>query len=165
MDSETPTGQIYMEWEAVVADTICQRKKCRQMLMSTPTSHSDRIFYREDDGDYPRILCIAEIKARNLSMSKLCGPPPYGDYIISNSKIISGAQLSELLVVPFIIFVKLIDSGEIVYWNITDKHGEIQMDIPHWVSETKDTCNGGVARRDNAHLPLSHMHTLTGGAT
>jgi hypothetical protein len=145
-------GKKYKRNEDETADRICSALKCEAGQFGLDTSHSDRIFFR--DG---ACKCVAEIKSRNMDMAKL---KQFGTYLISNSKLKYGEELSRMTGIPFYLFVRLIPDDIIVYWNIFDRHGKALLNYTVETTTTQATCEGGKAERENAFLPIGSMFQL-----
>ena len=152
LDSETETGQLYIQKEKLVSDRVSQLTRSEAVELGSNTTHADRLFIR--DG---KSVCIAEIKTRNMSLPQL---EKFGSYLISYHKIDRGVLISSLLHVPFMLFVYLIESDDIVYWTISDSEGKEACTYVVQQTETQATCNGGQALRENAYLYLDGMKLL-----
>lgn len=145
-------GKKYKRNEDDTSDRICAALKCDAGQFGLDTAHSDRIFFR--DG---ACKCIAEIKSRNMTKAKL---KEFGTYLISNSKLKYGEELSRMTGIPFYLFVNLIPDNLIVYWSIFDAHGIRRFLYKTETTTTQATCEGGKAERENAFLPLGSMFQL-----
>ena len=145
-------GKKYKRTEDDTAKRICTALKCDAGQFGLDTAHSDRIFFR--DG---ACKCIAEIKSRNMSMEKL---RDFGTYLISNSKLEYGEEMSRMTGIPFYVFVRLIPDDLIVYWNVFNRHGKSRFLYKTETTTTQATCEGGTAERENAFLPLGSMFRL-----
>ena len=152
LDCETEEGKLYIQKEQLVSDQIAQLTRAEAVELGSNATHADRLFVR--DG---KSVCIAEIKTRNMSLLKL---QMFGSYLISYHKIDRGVLLSSLLHVPFMLFVYLIESDDIVYWTISDSEGKEACTYVVQQTETQATCNGGQALRENAYLYLDGMKLL-----
>lgn len=102
------------------------------------------------------LVGLAEIKCRTLTLARL---ETFGDYLVTEQKLLAGAALSVALRVPFVLAVRLEDA--IVWWRITDGRGRRELVWQTCRTETRATCNGGSAVRQNAYLPLGEMVRLT----
>jgi len=153
LDSETEMGQLYIQQESLVSDHISKLTQAEAVRLGSNTTHADRLFIR--DG---KSVCIAEIKTRNMSMLQL---EKFGSYLISYHKIDRGVLLSSLLHVPFMLFVYLIESDDIVYWTISNEEGREVCSYVVEQTSTQATCNGGEALRENAYLYLDGMQILS----
>ena len=145
-------GKKYKRNEDEVSNRICTALRCDAGQFGLDTAHSDRIFFR--DG---ACKCIAEIKSRNMSMLEL---KQFGTYLISNSKLAYGEELSRMTGIAFYLFVKLIPDNLIVYWNIFNRHGTALFYYDTDVTTTPETCEGGRVERANSFLPLDSMFQL-----
>ena len=145
-------GKKYKRNEDETSDRICAALKCEAGQFGLDTAHSDRIFFR--DG---ACKCIAEMKSRNMSMEQL---KKFKTYLISNSKLDYGEELSRMTGLPFYLFVRLIPDDVIVYWNIFNRHGKRLFVYTAEHTETQATCEGGTANRKNAFLPIDNMLKL-----
>ena len=152
LDSETEVGKRYIEGEAFVAERVSEVFGVTPLSLGSATTHSDRLFSR--DGT---VVSIAEIKVRNMSLSEL---EHLGSYLVSYHKIEWGVAAAEILHVPFLLFVSLMKSDQIVYWTIADKGGKVKSNFQVQNTETQATCNGGVTTRDNAYVFLDGMKIL-----
>jgi hypothetical protein len=111
------------------------------------------LFFRNND-----CVAVAEIKSREMSIEELKG---FGSYLITHSKIATGKELSGLIGVPFLLYVKLIKDDVIVYWKITNNFGEYLVSFNTKQTETKSNCNGGTALRENSYIVLDDMQVLS----
>tara|TARA_R100000664_G_scaffold1217_1_gene3212 strand:+ start:2532 stop:3008 length:477 start_codon:yes stop_codon:yes gene_type:complete len=150
--AETPKGQAYIQKEKLLADFIASKFNATAIELGSNNAYVDRLFYRNG-----KLVSIAEIKNRELSIEKLY---KYNSYLISHDKIKHGAKISELLKVPYFIFVHLIRSGKIVYFQITNEEGLEISDYTIRQTETKADCNGSLAFRYNAFLSLDQMTVI-----
>ena len=98
---------------------------------------------------------IAEIKCRSMSLEQL---RKFGDYLITENKLVRGEAVSKALRVPYMLIVRLSDA--VVYWRITDRTGARSVTWETRETETQATCNGGSAVRMNAYLPLDAMRIV-----
>jgi len=152
LDSETEKGKQYIQNEKEVADAVCRKMKCSQILMARNDSQVDRLFYRNE-----QLVAIGEIKTRNLSLHKL---QKLGSYLITHQKIKMGQAFSSLVGVPYFLFVKLLEDGDIYFWKICDKDGEFCIDYDVKTTATAANINGGYVERENAFLSLNYMERL-----
>ena len=152
LDSLTDVGKRYMDEEALVAETVSKAFSVTPVVLGSDTTHADRLFVR--DGV---VVSVAEIKARNMSLSEL---ENFGSYLLSYHKIEWGVAASQILHVPFLLFVSLMKSNEIAYWTIADKEGTVKANFQVANTETQATCNGGVMARDNAYIFLDGMRVI-----
>ena len=77
-----------------------------------------------------------------------------GGYLITYEKISTGVEASCMLSIPFFLIVRLMHENVILIWKLCDENGVYEFDFEKRVSRTKDTCNGGIANRLNAYLPV-----------
>ena len=152
LDCETEKGKSYIQKEQLVSDQIAQLTQAEAVKLGSNATHVDRLFIR--DG---KSVCIAEIKVRNMSLPQL---EKFGSYLISYHKIDRGVLISSLLHVPFMLFVYLIGSDDIVYWTISTNEGKEVCNYVVQQTDTQATCNGGQALRENAYLYLDGMKIL-----
>ena len=132
LNSETPKGKKHIEYENRIAEIICEKLRCEQVIPDSKTSQIDRYFFR--DGE---IVAAAEIKTRNLSLNKL---KEFGSYLISFKKINTGRAFSELIGVPYFLFIGLIEEKKIYYWKVANERGEFIVDMEVKETTTKRKC-------------------------
>lgn len=125
--------------------------------MFKETSSHDVIIASEKDG----ILTatgVAEIKCREMA-----GNVPItreylkNGYLISYDKLTYGASASELFGIPYFVIVNLIPEKYILIWKLAED-GNFLFEFPVRESQTKRSCNGGVATRLNAYLPIERAY-------
>lgn len=154
LGSETEQGKIYIQKEQALADYIGTVYNATAIELGDKTTHTDRLYVRDN-----KVVCIAEIKNRTISLDKLYS---HGSYLISYDKIDRGVALSSHLHVPFFLFVYLMKSDDIVYWKISDETGKEVCTYRIQQTKTKADCNGGTAVRENAYIFLDGMILLLG---
>ena len=84
----------------------------------------------------------------------------YGSWLVTWNKIMDGKKLSEMLCVPYIGFLYLINDNIIMYWKITDSNGEFLFNFDLKQTKTQKTINGGEIIRTNAYLPFENGNEL-----
>ena len=106
------------------------------------------------DGDFLRIVGVAEIKSRVRAGDQLISLDYVNKngYLITYEKIRYGAMVSSIYKVPFFLIVSLMTEGKLLMWKITDNFGNIICDIESIYSKTQANVNGGEAVRRNAIL-------------
>ena len=100
------------------------------------------------------IVAVAEVKARNMTIAQLL---KFGSYLVTFSKLQKLRNVSMSLRCRGILLVFLIPESKIVWWNICNSNGDWLCDTKVERTQTQATCNGGIAIRDNAYLPVSLM--------
>ena len=146
LDVLTDKGKKYKAHEDETARMICAKLNCISVECPSADAPIDRVFTR--DG---KVVALAEIKSREMSLDEL---REYGSYLVTYKKILMGVGIAQELGVPFFLFVRLLKSGQIVYWQIDT---DTLRDVEVRETKTQATCNGGSAIRDNAYLPLDIM--------
>lgn len=116
INPENPLFIKAQQNEITLIDYIGKCWDCN--IIRTPSYSSvDAILYKGSE-----MLAVAEIKTRNLSLSKM-----QNEYdnkaIVRFDKIENGKRLSELLSVPYLIVNYFTESGEVFYWKMTDAKG------------------------------------------
>ena len=154
LSSETEKGKKYILKEKALADYIGKIYNAIPVDLGDKTTRMDKLFIR--DG---RVVCIAEIKHREMSLSDLY---QFGTYLISYDKIDRGVALSRILHVPFFLFVYLIHSDDIALFKISDETGKEVCNYTVEKTETKRNCNGGMAIRENAYIAFDGMTIIKG---
>ena len=139
----------HQEVEQMVADRISTIFKSRELKTGSETARVDRIFFR--DG---KAVAIAEIKGRKESIEQL---KEWGSLLITADKLTDGQLLSSLLQVPFYVIAYLKASKAIALFPITDDRGSLKCNYTVKETETKAHCEGGLALRENAFIPLDQM--------
>ena len=151
--SETKKGETYILKEKILAEHIAREFNAEAVELGNATTNVDRLFIRDS-----KVVSVVEIKHREMSLADLM---KFGTYLISYDKITNGVAISELLHVPFFVFVYLVHSGDLVYFKISDETGRDICDYVVERSETKADCNGGNAVRENAYLYLDKMIVMS----
>jgi len=153
MDILTKKGQRSLEYERIMLEKIrfyiCKNHKSDSYLFETDKNTSakvDGVIVKNDT-----LAGVFESKCRDLSLMEL---RKYGSWLITFDKILDGKRLSEMLCVPFMGFLYLIKDEIILYWNITNEHGDFLFDFEVRKTKTQKTINGGIAHRANAYLPI-----------
>lgn len=154
LDCETPLGKMYIE-EQYKTQKILEGMGFVVVSMSKKSHHSDAIIAKQEpDGLF--IYGVAEIKTRRMA-----GDVPLtrryleeNGYLITYEKIKTGCDLAFKLGVPFFLIVRVLGENFMAIWRITDEEGLFLFEFDRKVSRSQKTCNGGVAVRDNAYLPI-----------
>lgn len=158
LDSQTPTGQRFIQLQRDTQQ-ILEARGYKFIEMSRETSNHDVIIASEKDGVLTA-TGIAEIKCREMA-----GDVPItreylkSGYLISYDKLTYGASASELFGIPYFVIVNLIPERYILIWKLAED-GNFLFEFPVRESQTKKNCNGGVAVRLNAYLPLEKAYEL-----
>lgn len=136
------------------------------MVYTCDYTSSDVILCEQTE-KYLKMYAVAEIKSRekagdqDLTLEYL---QKGGGYLISHSKIEHGKKLSELHRVPFLVVVSLMKDDYILIWQLTNGDGDyVIKNLEMRSSVTRATCNGGMATRINAYLPMSTPHLTIHG--
>ena len=123
--------------------------------MSKKDHTSDVIIAKKTDAGL-MIYGVGEIKTR-----KMAGDIPLtkrylteNGYLITYEKIKNGCDLAFKLGVPFFLIVRVLTENFMAIWRITDEDGIFLFDFDRKMTQSQKTCNGGVAVRDNAYLPI-----------
>lgn len=158
LNSQTPVGQIFMLHQR---DTqhILEARGYKFIEMSRENSSHDVFIVKNIEG---RDVCtgIAEIKCRMFIGNTLISRKSLKNgYLISYDKLTYGASASELFGIPYFVIVNLIPEKYILIWKLAE-NGDFLFDFPVRESQTKKNCNGGVAVRLNAYLPLEKAYEL-----
>lgn len=130
--------------------------------MSKKEQESDVIIAKKNESRLI-IYGIGEIKTRHKA-----GEVPLtrryleenGGYLVTYDKIRRGCDLAFRLGVPFFLIVRMLHENLMMIWKITDEEGLFLFDFDRRVSTSKKNCNGGVAQRDNAFLPVDKAKIL-----
>ena len=161
LDCDTALGKTFIRNENKVANILSEKYGYTLAKYSDSQSgksvSNDRLILIEINGT-PILQGIAEIKSRRTAGGKKFDYDylkDAGTYLISHHKIVDGQKLSSLLKVPYLVIVDLMEDSWILSWKITDSTGKFIFDFQVEQTKTQDTCNGGVAFRHNAFLPLS----------
>lgn len=151
----TPLGQRSLQW-ARRAEEIIQQNGLD--LVRTPESQPvpiDHMLYRRGN-----LLGIAELKSRpKVSLDILRGPFN-NEWLVTETKIIDGRKLADMLRVDFVGFLHLVDEdivlAKMLYSPFT------QQTAKHRVARTwtQATINGGSALRDNAYIDMRGARVL-----
>jgi len=153
LDSGSPSGEEAIAHQREVQDLISSMGYV-VTEMPNPTCPYD-ILISKRSGSGLVLSGIAEIKSRTRAGNKdltIDYLNNEGGYLISMDKIESGRKASKYLGVPFFIIVKLVSTGDVVCWKVTDADGSLIEEVSGRVSQTRATVNGGVANRENAFL-------------
>lgn len=158
MDSHTPEGQRFIQLQR---DTqkVLESRGYRIIEMINEASKHDIIIASEKDGVL-KANGIAEIKCREMF-----GDTPIrlshlnGGYLISYRKLTYGATASELFGIPYFVIANIIPERCILIWKLAED-GKFLFEFPVRESQSKKSCNGGVATRMNAYLPIDKAYEL-----
>ena len=102
------------------------------------------------------ITHIIEFKSRHMSLEVL---QKMGSYLISHDKIVNGLKMSQMMCVPFILVVYLIDSDIVMGVQIGDENGPtIEFDVKETL--TQKSIEGGTIQRKNAFIGIEKFHIL-----
>lgn len=148
LDCLTPRGRAWVAQQRETARAFAARWGVDVVETPEGTPAAVDAFFARDGV----LVGVAEIKCRSLNLAQLRG---FGDYLITEEKLRSGCDLSARLCVPFVLIVRLADA--IIWWRITDRTGRPCLTWDARVTATQATCNGGLAVRTNAYLPLDDM--------
>ena len=166
LDCDTALGKTFIKNENKVADILSSKYGYILAKYSDTESgksvSNDRLILKEVNGS-PILKGIAEIKSRKTAGGKRFDYDylqKAGTYLISNHKIVDGQKLSALLKVPYLVIVDLMQDSWILSWKITDSNGEFLFDFQVEQTKTQDNCNGGVAFRHNAFLPIGEAKRI-----
>lgn len=159
LDCETPLGRVFINEQYNVQKRL-QERGYLVVNSSGKDNHADVFLCKPVDG-WMTLIGIAEIKCR-----KSAGGIPItrqylirnGGYLISYSKVEYGMKVSQMHKIPFFVIVSLIEEGVILVWQITDKEGNLVENIPHKITTTRKTVNGGEANRMNAFLQMDSKY-------
>tara|TARA_R100000700_G_scaffold37892_1_gene48553 strand:- start:4916 stop:5398 length:483 start_codon:yes stop_codon:yes gene_type:complete len=159
MDILTERGQKSLEYERKMLERIrnsmCNTHEKNSMLIETNKNTDakvDGIIIKNNE-----LSGIFESKCRDLSLMELRN---FGSWLVTFDKIMDGKRLSEMLRVPYIGFLYLIKDEIVMYWKITDKHGNFLFDFDVRNTRTQKTINGGSVVRTNAYLPFKEGSEL-----
>lgn len=152
LDSETPKGKTYIEHQDTVRDWLASFGHT-----VIDVSHGSFPFdlLVAKDGEW--VSSFVEVKCREFAGDKVIDLDYIKEngYLITLDKILENAKYSKMFGVPFVIVVKLIRSGELLVWKVTDSSGEVVIPYTTRETSTQKSCNGGVANRINAFLSIN----------
>lgn len=158
LDCNTPLGKRYIEEQERTSSKL-GALGFTVINTSGQDHRTDVILAKEIKGSLTAVY-IAEIKSRQSA----AGKPITIDYIkrngylISNSKIIYGAEMSKCFKVPFLVIVSVMNEDKLMVWRITDDNGELVETVDVRRTRTSATVNGGDAVRENAFLSGSSQY-------
>lgn len=112
-------------------------------------------------GEGTAVVAAFEVKARNMTLEQL-RTTFSNEWILTFEKINKGAAISRSLCIPFFGVVYLIPDRTTLLVKLTDDHGNIVAPVRLGVTETRATCNGGVANRTNAYINMSRAKVFRG---
>ena len=156
LNCQTPTGQRFIQLQR---DTqrILEARGYKFIEMSKENSGHDVIIASEKGGVLTA-TGIAEIKCREfIGSTPITRANLKGGYLISYHKLTYGASASELFGIPYFVIVNLIPERYILIWKLAED-GDFLFEFPVRESQTKKSCNGGVAVRLNAYLPIEKAY-------
>lgn len=157
MDIYTERGQ---EFEARVREMISnlERKFPGWQFFSTPTPFGERVTRHEVGGHVDGVAMsmgemkyIYEVKTRTQLIADF---ERWGSFIVSHSKIINGARISEILKTPFYILFNLFEENAVFSFQITDSTGAVVAEYSTEIRETQKNVNGGRKKEMVAKLPF-----------
>ena len=151
LDCLTARGRAFVAAQQATARRLAE--VWGASLVETPegtAARVDALFARDNV-----LVGLAEIKVRSLTLARL---EAFGDYLVTEDKLLAGAALSAALRVPFVLAVRLSDA--IVWWRVTDATGRRVIQWQARETVTQASCNGGAALRRNAYLPLDSLERI-----
>jgi hypothetical protein len=155
LDCETRKGKVFMGEQYKTQSLI---ESMGFVLINTATpDHTADVVIAKKDGDLLKMIGIAEIRTREFAGDKRLTRrylSENGGYLVTYTKLKFGGELAYQFGVPFFLIVRLISENVILIWKITDVNGQRLFEFKTKKSKTQETCNGGVATRVNAYLPL-----------
>ena len=161
LDSLTPRGAPYLQHQTDTAERVGFATHSR--VLETPDECVvDYLFGKGKQ------VFVAEVKSRELELRnhilgrRLYDPKKeryYDSYMITHSKVTEGNKVAHLLRAPYYLFVKLIHSDCIVYWELSNP--EVQSQIKTADTQTQRSVNGGTKVDANAFIPLNTMKVLS----
>lgn len=153
---DTPLGRDAVERERAIIVRAASVWYCHGIHLNPHgTAKIDGQFIRDD-----QLIAVAEVKSRDMSLSQLRAfriPAP--GYLITDRKLLDGQTVARLLQVPYYLLAGL-TSGEIAWWQISNKDGQRVVNVTVLRCATRATVNGGTAVRLNAFVSLEGMRLL-----
>ena len=150
LDVNTPKGQEYLSHQHDTMKRFCDNYRKFNLKHAETGSEDAAIDFVVTD--LSKVVAIAEIKAREMTLDQL---RRFGSYLVTYEKIRKGIDTADALGVSFLLIIKLIPDDIIVYFKLNE-----DVDIEVRETETQATCNGGVAVRKNAYISLDRMIEL-----
>lgn len=161
LDCDTPLGRKYIE-EQQNTEKILSLYGYTFISMPRKDSTSDTLIAVDIDGVLT-LRGIAEIKSRRMAGSSVLTTDyikSNGGYLITNEKLVYGRDVSEKMRVPFYIIVNLLEQKRILIWQVTSSEGDYEFSFDTKSTETRATCNGGIAVRKNSYLPFDKIKKI-----
>lgn len=152
LDCLTERGRVFIAAQQATARRLAELWNAT--LVETPegtAARVDALFAR--DGV---LVGLAEIKVRTMTLAQL---EAFGDYLVTEDKLLAGESLSAALRVPFVLVVRLKDA--IVWWRVTDATGRRVVTWDARETVTRASCNGGAMLRRNAYLPIRDVERVS----
>ena len=160
LDSETPAGEKYIAHQKDTATRIAFATETR-FLETASECVADYLFGKRDT------IWVAEVKSRELLLERgkknefrLYDKKKnkyFSTYLISLHKILDCLAIARLLNAKCFLFVKVIHSDQIIYWELTEAGLD---NLETRETTTQKNVNGGSKKETNAFLPMSDMRIL-----
>lgn len=151
IDILTPRGRIAAQDQLEAAEIVF-RHSTNIWFVHTPTDDAAAV-----DGFIIKDNCahaLAEIKSRDNTLEDMMQKFG-GKWLLTHQKLLDIHALSRLMRIPAFGFVYLKPSACVLAVRLTDKTGLIVCRYKILATETAATCNGGLARRENAFIDVS----------
>lgn len=157
LDILTPKGQISREQEkkaiAIWADNFPSISYCE--TPKNEPSAVDSVLVKDN-----QIMAVVETKCRsNISYEGFKNT--FGNlWLVTFEKILKAKTTAELLSVPFVGFLYLVEDDILLFETIWKPHYGWNIKIEIDKTETQATINGGSIYRDNAYINMENAKIL-----
>jgi hypothetical protein len=141
LDCETPKGERYIESEEVYARKLLGKWGYEGLLLPK-ASRVDRIMFNNKGV----VVGVLEVKSRNMDQVRLI---EFGDYMISEQKVLDGVGVAHGMHVPLVIAAGLRDA--IWWWKVWSPNAKFLFKMKLETRNTQATCNGG-SKLDRVYL-------------
>lgn len=159
LDCVTPRGQIATADQMCAVRAVLATRKPGTTFANTSLEGAAVVdgFFVNRAGD---VVAVAEVKTREMTEHQFWGEFK-GTWLITHQKLLDIQTISRLLVIPSYGILYLKPSGVVLFRQLTNKAGEFVEEFQIERTATQATCNGGVAHRVNAFIPMHRAHRFS----
>jgi len=149
---ETMKGKEAVRREREALDAFCRHH--HHMDYVAPPADEPAVvdaFFTVNSGK--DLYAVVEVKSRSMTKKKLAGD--YGwEMLITNDKVERGRMMGNMLCSPFVVILYLVPDKIMLVQQISDKYGDLTVDLEVRETISQKTVNGGEVLRDNAFINM-----------
>ena len=153
MDSQTKEGQKYMKHAERAVEIFNSNALSSKFVATDPKAPAtlDGIIVTKGI-----VNGVVEIKAREETFIEMLEYDSPKGWLISANKILAGKNATEYFSCPFYGFLYCIPDDTLYIVRIFNADGSRASHIDIRETTTKESCNGGLAKRSNAYIHLEN---------